>query len=127
MEKMGLYSREPTWMRLGAQGHVAAPRGHSRAPAWCGGDTWHIFIFIIYRSSDYRKTNYYPSISKHLIYPIKSTLFLRVAQNFFDLFRSQDAWRHVDRKVESAMNRPRRCGGREIHLISIGARASNPI
>ena len=49
----------------GTQRHVAEPRGPTRAPAWRGGDTWVLFIFIvvyrfynIYRSSDYRKTNY---------------------------------------------------------------------
>ena len=32
--KSGQLSREPTWMRHGAQGHV-----DERAPAWRGGDT----------------------------------------------------------------------------------------
>ena len=51
-------------------GHVdmtwhLGPRGSAtRAPAWRGGDTWVLFIFIIYRfyniyrSSDYRTTDY---------------------------------------------------------------------
>ena len=29
-------------------GNVAEPCGPTRAPAWRGGDTWAIFIFIIY-------------------------------------------------------------------------------
>ena len=29
----------PTWIRRGTQGHVAEPRGPTRAPAWRGGDT----------------------------------------------------------------------------------------
>ena len=71
----------PTWVRRGTQGHVAKPRGPTRAPAWRGGDTWLLFIFIIYRiyniyrSSDYRKTNYYPSYPPYLLNRIVSLIF----------------------------------------------------
>ena len=53
----------PTWVRRGTQGHVAKPHGPTRAPAWRRGDTWLLFIFIIYRiyyiyrSFDYQKIN----------------------------------------------------------------------
>ena len=61
--KKGYLFREPTWMRRGAQGHVAAPCGPARALAWPRGDTWthHLYLTYIvfnnmYRSSDYQKT-----------------------------------------------------------------------
>ena len=38
----------PTWVRCGTQGHVAQPRGPTLVPTWCGGDTWPIFVFILY-------------------------------------------------------------------------------
>ena len=62
----------------------SGPRGHARAPAWRGGDTWHILylsyivFYNMYRSSDYRKTIYYSSISKRVIYPINSKNFFGV-------------------------------------------------
>ena len=30
----------------------------------------------------------------------------------------QDAWRAVERRMESAINRARGCGGHEVHLIA---------
>ena len=35
----------PTWMQRGTQGHMAEPRGPTRAPAWRGGDTWHAYLY----------------------------------------------------------------------------------
>ena len=43
--KRGFFCAGPTCVRRGAQGHVAEPRGPTRAPAWRGGDTRAIFIF----------------------------------------------------------------------------------
>ena len=41
-----IFHAGPTWMRRGTQGHVAEPRGPTRAPAWRGGDTCvHIYIY----------------------------------------------------------------------------------
>ena len=35
INKKGVYFRAgPAWMRRGTQGHVAEPRGPTRAPAW---------------------------------------------------------------------------------------------
>ena len=55
-DKKGVYFRAgPTWVRRGMQGHVAEPRGPTRAPAWSGGDTWHYLylIVLIYGYSTY--------------------------------------------------------------------------
>ena len=46
--KKGVYfCTGPTWVRRGTQGHVAKPRGPTRAPAWHGGDTWHAYLYIL--------------------------------------------------------------------------------
>ena len=66
-------ARKATW-----QSHA----GPTRAPAWHGGDTWLLFIFIIYRiyniyrSSDYRKTNLLTLITASPFKPRVSPLFL---------------------------------------------------
>ena len=46
--KKGVYfCAGPTWMQCGTQGHVAKPRGPTRAPAWCGGDTCHAYLYLL--------------------------------------------------------------------------------
>ena len=47
-------------MRRGMQGHVAGPRGPTRAPAWRKGDTYAIFVFyhIIYGYSKNKHLDY---------------------------------------------------------------------
>ena len=43
-QKGDYFRAGPTWMRRGTQGHVAEPRGPTRAPMWCRCDVC-IFIF----------------------------------------------------------------------------------
>ena len=52
-------------MRRGMQGHVAEPRGPTRAPAWRGGDMCaiYIFIYIIYGYSKYKHFVYRNSLT----------------------------------------------------------------
>ena len=47
--KKGVYFHAgPTWMRHGTQGHVAEPRGPTRARAWHGGDTCaYTYLLVI--------------------------------------------------------------------------------
>ena len=46
---MGYFTRGPTSMQRGMQGHVALPRGRARLPAWRGCDAWtRIYIYYIY-------------------------------------------------------------------------------
>ena len=34
-------------MRRGMQGHVEEQRRPTQVPAWCGGDTWHTYLYLI--------------------------------------------------------------------------------
>ena len=45
-EKRVYFRAGPTWMRRGTQGHVAEPRGPTRAPAWRDVTNIYIYIYI---------------------------------------------------------------------------------
>ena len=64
----------PTWVRRGTQGHVADSRRPTRAPAWRGGDTWAIFIFIIYIG--FLIYIGLPIIGRQIINPTNSSLLI---------------------------------------------------
>ena len=90
---MGFYLRVYTWMRRGTRGHVALLRGQH---AWRlrGTDLtrgpYFIFtlyiVYIIYKSSNYRKTNLLTAIyGSHYVLVILRNFF-RVGLNFFFYF-----------------------------------------
>ena len=56
-----------------------------------------------------------PSISVHVIYPIVLFDFFGVGLSSLRLLCMQDAWHIVERRMRSAINEARRCGGCEVH------------
>ena len=47
------FPREPTWMRRGTPGHVAAPRGRAQVPAWHANDVY-IYNLLYYGYRTYK-------------------------------------------------------------------------
>ena len=112
------------WVRRGTQGHVAEPRGPTRAPAWRGGDTWALFVFnhnimgySTYKSSDYRKIIIIPLISSHIINPPPSFIFLRVGLKSKEFLNVQVTWRRERRWIGWSID----------HRASIGCTHGPPI
>ena len=52
-KKRFIFHAGPTWMRRDTQGHVAKPRGPTRAPACRGGDTCAYLYLLDYHVSTY--------------------------------------------------------------------------
>ena len=78
--KKGYFSREPTWMRRGAQGHVAAARGPTRVPAWHNDD-----VYILY-SINYGYRTYKHSIEEFkLTYTSAPRFKLAILFDFFSV------------------------------------------
>ena len=119
-------SREPTWMRRGAQGHVAVSHGPVRVPAWHNDDVCiYILLYYAYRT-------YKPSIEdianliylRHVMYPIFLLNLLRVGLFVFVLFCFKATWQHSSHWIKIAMKDEHGCGGRDVHLIEDHARAA---
>ena len=77
-QKGVIYRAGPARMRRGMHGHVAEPRGPSRAPAWHGGATCaiYIFIYIIYGYSTYKNSVYWNSLTHKTVAPYKPDIAL---------------------------------------------------
>ena len=76
-------------MRRGAQGHVAAPRGPARVPAWHGCDVIFICTRIIYGYSTYKHPIFGLKLMVISALPFKRAslhFFLCVGQNFLFYF-----------------------------------------
>ena len=125
---MGYFMRGPTWMRRGTQG----PRGRTRLPEWRVCDTWttyyiyHIvFLYNVYRSSDYRKTDYQPHNIAYFIYWIISINILHVGLFRLFYFVSGRRGSIFARWIKIAMIAWRRCSGHESTQSPNQARAPN--
>ena len=99
-------------------GNVAEPRGPTRAPAWRGGDTWLLFIFIIYmiynvyRSPDYWETSLLPLITAARYKPVGFPKFTQCGTNPL-ISGKIDSW------IKGAMKIARRSRGRKVHVSLI--------
>ena len=86
--KRGLFSCEPTWMRRGAQGHVAAPRGPVRVPAW-HNDNMYILYLMYYGFRTYKHSIQEFKLTYTSAPPFKLWIlfdFFGVGLIFLDLF-----------------------------------------
>ena len=90
-------------------GHVAKPRGPTQAPAWRGGDTWLLFLFIIYmiyniyRSPDYQETSL---LTPHSVAPYKLTCFnyfTRVGLSSTRFLTLQAKWINARHQIGGAL------------------------
>ena len=105
--KRGYFLREPMWMRCGAQGHVTTPRGPARVPGWHNDDVYILYL-IYYGYRTYKHSIEEFKLTYTFAPPFKLAIlfnFFGVGLIFFDLFWSQDAWRHMDRRINDTMER----------------------
>ena len=119
MQKGVIFARS----HMDATWHVR-PRGSATrtCASACMAQMWWVHILYYYT---YGYNTYKPSIEDFTNRYILLTLYTRWSFLFFsvwdyvpfDFFLSQDAWCHVDRRMESVMNGARRCTGREVHPI----------
>ena len=107
MQKVCIYSRKYTWMRRGTQGHMAAPCGPARVPAWHWGCVAWRGASDKQRNEDrasMRWTRGPPNLDQRtwlkthlseLIWAVD-----RANYNSWDLSRSMDLSRHHDRLIK---------------------------